>query len=101
MFSILLQPKDDLYRYWLYFLKSGVMAIVELVSGECLRGVVVPRAKAAGFLRERGIKTSLGVSNISFGLPNRDFITSTFFAMALQSGLSAAIMNPYSFDMMT
>lgn len=41
--------------HWLYFLKSGVMAIVELVSGECLRGVVVPRAKAAGFLRERGI----------------------------------------------
>lgn len=56
--------------------------------------------RALSFLRERGIKTSLGVSNISFGLPNRDFITSTFFAMALQSGLSAAIMNPYSFDMM-
>ena len=56
--------------------------------------------RALSFLRERGIKTSLGVSNISFGLPNRDYITSTFFAMALQSGLSAAIMNPYSFDMM-
>ena len=45
-------------------------------------------------------RTSLGVSNISFGLPNRDFINSTFFAIALSKGLSAAIMNPYSLDMM-
>lgn len=44
--------------------------------------------------------TSLGVSNVSFGLPHRDAINSTFFAMALHSGLSAAIMNPNSVDMM-
>lgn len=49
--------------------------------------------------RELGCNTSLGVSNISFGLPNRDFINSTFFAMALNSGLSAAIMNPNSQEM--
>lgn len=47
-----------------------------------------------------GVHTSLGVSNISFGLPNRDFVTSTFFAVALQSGLDCAIMNPFSFEMM-
>ncbi len=47
-----------------------------------------------------GVHTSLGVSNISFGLPARDAINSTFFALALQSGLSAAIMNPYSAEMM-
>ena len=44
--------------------------------------------------------TSLGVSNVSFGLPNRDIVNSTFFAMALSVGLSAAIMNPYSTEMM-
>ena len=44
--------------------------------------------------------TSLGVSNVSFGLPHRDAVNATFFAMALTSGLSAAIMNPYSADMM-
>ncbi len=44
--------------------------------------------------------TSLGVSNISFGLPNRDAVNGTFFALALGKGLSAAIMNPYSTDMM-
>lgn len=50
--------------------------------------------------RNMGCHTSLGVSNVSFGLPNRDAINSTFFAMALTRGLSAAIMNPYSADMM-
>lgn len=45
-----------------------------------------------------GCNTSLGVSNISFGLPNRDFINSTFLAMALARGLSAAIINPNSHE---
>ena len=52
--------------------------------------------RAIEMLTERGIRTSLGVSNISFGLPARDKINSTFFVMAMQKGLSAAIMNPYS-----
>lgn len=52
--------------------------------------------KAIEMLTQRGIKTSLGVSNISFGLPARDKINSAFFVMAMQKGLSAAIMNPYS-----
>lgn len=47
-----------------------------------------------------GCHTSLGVSNVSFGLPTRDVINATFFAMALTKGLSAAIMNPFSQDMM-
>lgn len=44
--------------------------------------------------------TILGVSNISFGLPQRDNINSAFFTMALQKGLSSAIINPYSEKMM-
>ena len=50
--------------------------------------------------RELGAKTSLGVSNVSFGLPARDTVNATFFALALGRGLSAAIINPYSVDMM-
>ena len=51
-------------------------------------------------IKERlGGKCSLGVSNVSFGLPNRDFITSAFFLMALERGLDAAIMNPFSEEM--
>ncbi len=57
--------------------------------------------KALHLIRhELGCHTSLGVSNVSFGLPYRDAINGTFFALALENGLSAAIMNPYSADMM-
>ena len=49
--------------------------------------------------KELGCHTSLGVSNISFGLPCRDAVNATFFALALENGLSAAIMNPYSAEM--
>ena len=51
-------------------------------------------------LHRLSIHTSLGLSNVSFGLPNRDAINSTFFALALENGLTAAIMNPYSAAMM-
>lgn len=42
----------------------------------------------------------LGVSNISFGLPQRPIINANFFTMAMQSGLSCAIINPSSEAMM-
>lgn len=47
-----------------------------------------------------GCNTSLGVSNVSFGLPERDLINGAFFTLALSKGLSGAIMNPYSAEMM-
>ncbi len=43
-----------------------------------------------------GCATALGVSNVSFGLPVRDTINATFFTMALQRGLTCAIINPSS-----
>ena len=49
---------------------------------------------------ELGCHTSLGVSNVSFGLPNREVITAGFFMLAMENGLSAAIMNPNSAEMM-
>lgn len=51
-------------------------------------------------LTELGFKTVLGVSNISFGLPEREKINSSFFALALENGLSSAIMNPFSSSML-
>ena len=47
-----------------------------------------------------GCHTSLGVSNVSFGLPCREIINSSFFSLALSKGLSCAIMNPYSAEML-
>ena len=51
-------------------------------------------------LNGMGIKTSLGISNVSFGLPSRDYVNSVFFSHALSVGLDAVIMNPYSNEMM-
>ncbi len=48
----------------------------------------------------QGGRTVLGVSNISFGLPRRELVNTTFFTMALQTGLSGGIINPKSQAMM-
>ncbi|WP_298039432.1 homocysteine S-methyltransferase family protein [uncultured Desulfuromonas sp.] len=50
--------------------------------------------------QELGLATVLGVSNISFGLPRRPVLSSAFFAMALEAGLCAAIINPKDERMM-
>ncbi len=47
-----------------------------------------------------GVHTVLGVSNVSFGLPNRELLNSSFFTLALNNGLSAGIINPKSEMMM-
>ena len=49
---------------------------------------------------ELGIPTALGVSNISFGLPNRELLNRTFLGLALEAGLTNPIMNPSDKDMM-
>ena len=50
--------------------------------------------------QELSVNTSLGVSNVSFGLPERDIINGSFFTLALYNGLSAGIINPYSNEIM-
>ena len=57
--------------------------------------------EALRLVRERfGVRTVLGVSNISFGLPNRPVINANFYTMAMQNGLTAGIINPSSEAMM-
>ncbi len=56
---------------------------------------VVETLKAVKMVKEQlGLKTVLGVSNISFGLPNRELINQNFLAMGLQNGLDLPIINP-------
>ena len=50
--------------------------------------------------RELGVRTVLGVSNISFGLPCRGYLNTTFLTMAMAAGLDLAIMNPNTPEMM-
>ncbi|MBQ7913296.1 MAG: homocysteine S-methyltransferase family protein [Clostridia bacterium] len=57
--------------------------------------------KAVKLITEKlGANTSLGVSNVSFGLPERDIINANFFTLAISNGLSAGIINPYSNEIM-
>ncbi len=65
------------------------------------KNAAVETLRAVRMIREElGCHTSLGISNVSFGLPERDTVNSNFFALALANGLSAAIMNPHSAEMM-
>lgn len=74
---------------------------------DCLTLTVSAEQKAAGetlkalrSVKERlGVKTVLGVSNISFGLPDRECLNRTFLSMALQAGLDLPIINPNSESM--
>ncbi len=50
---------------------------------------------------ELGVRTILGVSNVSFELPARPLLNATFYSLALEAGLSSAIVNPLSNEMMT
>jgi len=69
------------------------------VSAEQKRAVETLRALRL-VRDELGLGTVLGVSNISFGLPQRAVLSSAFFAMALEAGLTAAIINPREERMM-
>jgi 5-methyltetrahydrofolate--homocysteine methyltransferase len=74
-------------------------ALTLTVSAEQKRALETLRA--VRLIKERlGLATVLGVSNISFGLPRRPLISSAFFAMALEAGLDAAIINPKEQAMM-
>ena len=53
-----------------------------------------------GVKEKFGVATVLGVSNISFGLPNRAALNANFYTIALEAGLDAGIINPASEDMM-
>ncbi|MFR3823703.1 MULTISPECIES: homocysteine S-methyltransferase family protein [Hungatella] len=64
------------------------------------RGAITTLETVRRVRDELGGKTILGVSNISFGLPQREIVNAAFFTMALQNGLNAAIINPNSEAMM-
>ncbi|MBI2355161.1 MAG: homocysteine S-methyltransferase family protein [Deltaproteobacteria bacterium] len=69
------------------------------VSAEQKRAVETLRAIRL-VKQKLGLSTVLGVSNISFGLPQRPLISAAFFAMAMEAGLDAAIINPRDKAMM-
>lgn len=61
---------------------------------------VMETVKAVAMVKELGVHTVLGVSNVSFGLPNRPLLNKTFLAMALSAGLDLPIINPMDKELM-
>ncbi|ABR49501.1 homocysteine S-methyltransferase [Alkaliphilus metalliredigens QYMF] len=82
-------PKEDLIIDCLVMTASAQQSVVK----ETIKAVSLVKS-------ELGLKTSLGVSNVSFGLPNRELLNRTFLATALAAGLDAPIMDPLSKEMM-
>jgi len=77
------------------FLLDALVMTISADKDACLEVL-----KTLRLYRERfNLPTTMGLSNISFGLPNRPLINSTFFAMCLANGLDAPIMNPYNESM--
>ena len=73
------------------FLLDGLVMTVSADAQACQETLHTLQLYRENF----GYPSTMGLSNISFGLPNRPLINSTFFAMCLAAGLDAPIMNPY------
>ncbi len=82
-------PNEDIY-----------IDCLTLTASAQQEGAAQTLAALARCKRELGVRTVLGVSNISFGLPCRGYLNTTFLTMAMSAGLDLAIMNPNTPEMM-
>lgn len=82
-------PKEDIY-----------IDCLTLTASAEQEGVMETLNALHTVKHELGLRTVLGVSNISFGLPNRVLVNHIFLTMAMQSGLDLAIINPNVYEMM-
>lgn len=74
--------------------RNLIIDCLTLTASAEQEGVVETLNAVETVTKEMGLKTVLGVSNISFGLPNRELINHVFLTMALERGLTLPIMNP-------
>ena len=82
-------PKEDIY-----------IDCLTLTASAQQEGAVQTLEALTRCKKELGVRTVLGVSNISFGLPCRGYLNTTFLTMAMAAGLDLAIMNPNTPEMM-
>ncbi len=80
--------------------KEDIIVDCLVLTASAQQQEVQETVKALRLVKEKlGVKTTLGVSNVSFGLPARDLLNRTFLAAALAAGLDAPIMNPLDAEM--
>ena len=81
--------------------KEDILVDCLVLTASTNQHTVTETLKAVSMVkRELGVKTVLGVSNVSFGLPSRPLVNSTFLAAAFGCGLNAPILNPLSKEYM-
>lgn len=71
-----------------------------VLTASAQQAEVMETIKAVKMVKELGVHTVLGVSNVSFGLPNRPLLNKTFLAMAMSAGLDLPIINPMDLELM-
>jgi len=82
--------------------KSSIMIDPLVLTASAQQDQVLVTIKTLRLLKqELGVKTVVGLSNVSFGLPNRELLNATFLAQAVGAGLDAPIMNPLNDLMMS
>ncbi|WP_373877517.1 homocysteine S-methyltransferase family protein [Tepidanaerobacter syntrophicus] len=82
-------------------LKENLLIDCLVIAASAQQDDVKEIVKAVRLVKEYlGVKTVLGVSNVSFGLPNRSLLNRTFLAMALEAGLDAPIIDPTDKEVM-
>ncbi|MDE7400918.1 MAG: homocysteine S-methyltransferase family protein [Clostridia bacterium] len=79
--------------------RHKIMIDTLVLTASAEQALVVETVKALRLVRTLGVKTALGVSNVSFGLPNRGLLNKTFLIMAMTCGLNMPIMNPLDGEM--
>lgn len=82
-------------------LKEDIFIDCLALSASVAQKDVLVASDAIRLVRKDGYKTALGVSNVSFGLPDRDALNCAFLAVCLAAGLNIAIVNTGSTRIMT
>ena len=80
--------------------KHKIMIDTLVLTASAEQALVKETLKALTMVRQLGVKTALGVSNVSFGLPNRGLLNKAFLTMAMYAGLNMPILNPSDEEMM-
>lgn len=80
--------------------RHKVMIDTLVLTASAEQSLVFQTLEALELVKAMGVRTALGVSNVSFGLPMRPLLNRTFLAMALAKGLSMPIINPLDSEMM-
>lgn len=80
--------------------KEDIIIDCLVLTASAQQKEVMETIKAVSMVKSLGVHTVLGVSNVSFGLPNRPLLNKTFLAMAMSAGLDLPIINPLDKELM-